>query len=287
MSSSVKKYIMSEVCGFCRGVRNAIALFDEAVKRYGKPVYILHELVHNSFVTDSMRARGAVFADKSGDIPDGAVAMIGAHGVSPEVESDLRSRCTVIDSTCPRVKALQKSARSVGIDQELILLCKKNHPEALGVLGYVKTPKVYPVHSLSDIDALPDMKSPVLLTQTTVSSELSAAVNEAVSKRFANIKISSGICNSSIARQEAVKRLASVCDRVLVIGSQHSSNAVELKNIVQSHGVSAYLIDSSKSICDDMLEGASCVGVTAGASTPDELIDDVRTFLEEYGYCGD
>ena len=285
LGGSAKKFIVSPVCGFCGGVRRAAELFDGAVSSGVKPVYILHELVHNNFYSRIMTERGAVFVEAETDIPDGATAMIGAHGVSPCVENALRRRCKVIDATCPKVKMLQKCAANITADRELIMLCKPRHPEAVGVLGFAGTSKVFQICERSDTEHLPEiMKSPVLLVQTTVSGNLVDEVSAVLRSRYPNLEIPVGICESSKKRQESVRELASVSQCVLVIGSSHSSNAVELVNAAQQDGVPAHLVESAKDITSCMLERFSVIGITAGASTPDELISDVKSYLVSQGF---
>ena len=277
-----RKYIVASVCGFCRGVKRAVALFDEACGKGS--VYVLHELVHNKSVSNSMISRGAVFVDKCDEIPDGATVLIGAHGVSDAVETSLRRRCTVIDATCPRVKALQSAAAGVSPVQELVMLCKPHHPEATGVMGCAVTPYVYPVSSVADIEKLPELHAPFLLAQTTMSGKLVSEVESCLKKRYPALVSRCRICDASEKRQKSAAELAGKCDVVFVAGSAHSSNAVELVNIIKSCGVGAYLVDSGEDIRDFMIENAVTAGITAGASTPDELIQDVAATLEKYGF---
>ena len=284
MSACNKKFIVSRVCGFCSGVKWAIASFDDTCAKYGTPVYVLHELVHNTFVSDSMRKSGAIFVDDIKDIPDGSVVMIGAHGVGNALKNEMLSRFTVVDATCPRVKALQQQAAKVAPEQELILLCKKGHPEAEGVVGHIVTDHVYPVADIADVELLPNLKSPVFLAQTTVSCKIVDDVKALLKKRFPVLKMSASVCDASYKRQNSAVALASLCELVFVVGSAHSSNAAELVNVVQSCGKKAFLIDDGKAISPDMLDKIKTVGITAGASTPDKLIEDVKNRLISLGY---
>ena len=284
MSTDEKFFITSSVCGFCRGVRRAISCFDDAHRKYGQTVYVLHELVHNNFVTQFMQQNGAVFVDDVNDIPDGAVAMIGAHGVDKNTWQEMQKRFTVVDATCPRVKALQKFASGVGREQELVMLCKKGHPEAVGVLGHAGTEHIYPVSDIKEASELPELKNPVFLSQTTVSGTLAGEVETLLRERFGNLKSHGCICDASNQRQRGVEVLAEHCQVVLVVGSSHSSNAVELVKTAERCGKKAWLVDNGNSVLPDMLANISIVGITAGASTPDELIEDVQKRLISMGY---
>ena len=279
-----RKFIVAGTCGFCGGVRKAVSCFEKCISEADSPVYVLHELVHNNFVTRRMIEQGAIIVDSTSEIPDGAVAIIGAHGVSQAVENSLRERCMVIDATCPRVKALQRLSSQVQPDEQLIMLCKPGHPEAEGVIGYSGTQHIYPVSALSEAVALPVLKKPVLLSQTTVSSGLVQSVIKILTDRYPGIKIPGGICDASSNRQSSAKRLAELCEYVLVVGSPHSSNAVELVNMVTQHGTPACLIEDGRFVNMQELENVSIVGITAGASTPDELIESVKNRLLESGF---
>ena len=280
-----KKFITSAALGFCGGVKKAVSVFESARREYRGNIYILHELVHNNFVTRKMTDNGAVFVDDPADVPDGSLVMIGAHGVSSAVEHELRQRCRVLDATCPKVKALQKQSSQVQEDEELVMLCKLGHPEAVGVLGYSGTEKIYPVSSISDVNLLPELKKPVLLSQTTVSRELVSEAENILKQRFPNLRTTGNICDASSRRQQAAEQLAAVCQHVYVVGSSHSSNAFELVKVVKSCGISASLIDDCSCIDPEMLNNISTIGITAGASTPDELINDVKERLTDLGYC--
>ena len=279
-----KRFFTAGVCGFCHGVRRAISIFEQACSEHKSKIYVLHELVHNTFVSRNMLLCGAVFVDSIDDIPAGAVAMIGAHGVSPQLEKLMRERFTVIDSTCPRVKTLQTMAENVKPDEELIMLCKKGHPEAVGVLGYSGTEKIYPVLDVQDAANLPELKNAVLLSQTTMSGAFVRDMHELLKKRFPELEFIGNICDASSKRQSSVEKLAENCRCVLVVGSPHSSNAAELVGVAERCGVAAYLVENGNAVTSDMLAGADTVGVTAGASTPDELIDDVKKRLSALGY---
>ena len=284
MPSDSKKFITSPVCGFCRGVRMALAVFEETCCKYGKPVYVLHELVHNKFVSSCMRENGAVFVEDIKDIPAGAVAMIGAHGVGKDVEQEMQSRFTVVDTTCPRVRALQIFGSRIKQDQELVFLCKKGHPEAVGVLGHAVTEHIYQISDLHEAAALPDLKNPVFLSQTTMSGELVENITQVLKKRFPNLETHGSICDASSRRQRSAEGLAAKSDAVLVVGSTNSSNAAELVNVVERCGKKAWLVEDGNSVALEMLSCVDVLGLTAGASTPDDLIEDVKRRLVELGY---
>ena len=284
LSSSGKIFLTASSCGFCRGVRNALEQFEKALADHGTPVYVLHELVHNNFVTGSMAARGAVFVSSLSDVPDNSTLLIGAHGVPEKVMLEAKQRFNVIDATCPRVLALQKMAGGIPAAGELVMLCKPGHPEAEGVMGHSSTGKIYPVSSVEDAQKLPDLVSPVLLSQTTVSGKLVEQVTEYLRSRFPGIRTSSRICDASSRRQQSVDALAKRCDCIIVVGSKHSSNAYELYKLAQACGVKSYFVDSPENVTDAMLAGHSAIGITAGASTPDELIDGLKERLKEFGF---
>ncbi len=284
MSDSGKIFLTASSCGFCRGVRNALDQFEKALAEHGAPVYVLHELVHNNSVTGSMAERGAVFVSSLEEVPDGSVLLIGAHGVSEKVMHEAVRRFSVIDATCPRVLALQKMAGQISEQSELVILCKPGHPEAEGVVGHSSTAKIYPVSSLEDAQKLPALLSPVLLSQTTVSGELVDQVKSYLLSKYPGIRISGRICDASDSRQKAIKVLAGKCDCIIVVGSRHSSNAYELFKLAEKCGVKSYFADSKDDIAAEMLAGYSAVGISAGASTPDELINGVKERLKEFGY---
>ena len=285
MGESGKFFLTASTCGFCRGVREALAHFEKALEKYHPPVYVLHELVHNKFVTSSMSSAGAVFVSSLDEVPAGSVLLIGAHGVSAAVMQECQKRFTVIDATCPRVLALQKMAGKIPEQSELVMLCKPGHPEAEGVIGHSSTEKIYAVSSLEDVKKLPALTSPVLLAQTTVSGELVSQVKSYLTDKYPAISSVSRRCDASDRRQQAVKELAKKCDFIIVVGSKHSSNACELHKLAMASGVRSCMVDSAEDIGLAMFEDVSSVGITAGASTPDELISGVKVRLQEIGYA--
>ena len=280
-----KKFITAAVYGFCGGVKAAVSDFESACRKYGGTIYVLHELIHNNVVTRSMVDKGAVFVENITDVPDNAVVMIGAHGVSFKVEQALYKRCTVIKSTCPRVKALQDFASQVSKNEEMIFLCKAEHPEAISVLGCAGTENIYPISNAAEANLLPELKNPVLLSQTTLSHGLVTEVECVLKKRFPNLRFPGNICDSSFRRQKAAENLAEICDYVLVVGSSHSSNAAELVNVVKLCGTPACLIEDHTFIDYELLKRFSTIGITAGASTPDESVSGLKRRLLEAGYC--
>ena len=284
MDNSGKFFLTASARGFCRGVRGALEHFEKALAEHNAPVYVLHELVHNKFVTSKMTAQGAVFVSSIEDVPNGSVLLIGAHGVATSVMQESKKRFTVIDATCPRVLALQKIAEKISQDSELVILGKPGHPEVDGVIGHSATDKIYVVSCLEDAEKLPVLNSPVLLSQTTVSGELVTAVQTYLTEKYPNITTSSRICDASERRQQAVKRLAEKCDCVIVVGSKHSSNACELYQLAKKVAEKAFMVDSRDEISEEMFSGCLSVGITAGASTPDEVIDGIADYLIECGY---
>lgn len=279
-----KIYLAAEVFGMCGGVHAALKTLEELISSAGQGVYVFRELVHNTAVTAGFEAQGVTFTENIADIPAGSPLVIGAHGVAPEVENVLRSRAGICrDATCPLVKKLHSVAASLSPDDELVIYGKKSHPEVQGVAGHSGTPHIFIISSPAEAAGVPELSRPVFISQTTVDhSEVEAAL-EILKKRFPEIRICSGICDASKKRQEAVIKLASQVDAVLVLGSGHSSNARRLREIAERAGVKAFLLDSAAGLTDEMLQFPR-LGVTSGASTPQYLFDGLLAALEEKGF---
>lgn len=281
-------YITAPVHGMCGGVFAALRVLEEMSAAHGK-VYVFRELVHNRAVTGALRAKQVCFTDDTAFIPENSAVVIGAHGVSRKIENILRAKAAHLrDATCPLVKKLHRIASALTAGQQLIICGKTGHPEVEGIAGNSNAGAVYIVSSPESAAALPDLADPVFISQTTVDYQEVDAVLDVLKKRFPGMKISSGVCDASQQRQEAVIRIASRSDAVLVIGSDHSSNAKRLCEIAGGICGKAFLIEDASGIPWDDLENAGCIGVTSGASTPEYLFDGVVSALAAKGFsCGD
>ncbi|QHB31372.1 4-hydroxy-3-methylbut-2-enyl diphosphate reductase [Yersinia canariae] len=281
--------------GFCAGVDRAISIVERAIEMYGAPIYVRHEVVHNRYVVESLRERGAIFIEDISEVPDGSILIFSAHGVSQAVRAEARARelTMLFDATCPLVtKVHMEVARASRKGKEAILIGHAGHPEVEGTMGQYNNPKggMYLVESPDDVWKLnvKDENNLCFMTQTTLSVDDTAAVIDALHKRFPKIigPRKDDICYATTNRQEAVRNLANDADVVLVVGSKNSSNSNRLAELAQRMGTSAYLIDSAADIQESWLENAECIGVTAGASAPDILVQQVIARLQALGAGG-
>jgi 4-hydroxy-3-methylbut-2-en-1-yl diphosphate reductase len=279
--------------GFCAGVDRAIEIVERALKQFGAPVYVRHEVVHNKYVVDTLRQKGAVFVEELDEVPDESIVIFSAHGVSKAVrEEAVRRSLRVFDAICPLVtKVHMEVGRYQDEGRECILIGHAGHPEVEGTLGQYRRRDgkggMYLVESVEDVWNL-NVKNPEFLayvTQTTLSMDDTAEVINALRKRFPKIvgPKKDDICYATQNRQDAVKRLTQQCDMVLVVGSPNSSNSTRLKEISQKLGIPAYLIDNAGQIQREWLEGKHNVGITAGASAPEVLVEAVIKQLKEWG----
>lgn len=282
------KLILAEPRGFCAGVDRAIEIVEQAIKLYGPPIYVRHEIVHNKYVVDDLRQKGAVFVDELSEVPDGAITVFSAHGVSEKVEDTARLRgLPVIDATCPLVTKVHVEAqRYESEDLEIVLIGHEGHPEVEGTAGRVKRP-VLLVQTVDDVAKL-NVQDPLKLsyvTQTTLSVDDTRAIIEALKSRFPEIKGPDlrDICYATQNRQNAVRSLSDKCDLILVVGAANSSNSNRLRDLAEEMGTRAYLINDASSINTAWLEGVNTVGVTAGASAPEVLVQEVVQFFEKRG----
>ncbi len=270
--------ILAKHLGFCGGVRRAMQCFDEALQELGAPVYVLHELVHNRSVSEEMVARGAIFIHAPEELPPGANVLIGAHGISPQVEESLRCRAgKVVDATCPIVKQAQAAAADLADNENLVFLGVKGHPEAEGILGRV-TKKYYLVTSPEDVDNLPEIDHPVFLSQTTINYRDADVVATKLRAINRNTRELGTVCKASLERQTAVEELVASVDALLVIGSPHSSNANRLRDIGIQAGIPAWLIEGPDTIPNEA-KSVKRLGVTAAASTPPNQIQNTLDAL--------
>jgi len=280
--------ILAQPRGFCAGVERAIEIVEQALKRFGPPVYVRHEIVHNKHVVETLRAKGAVFVENVSDIPDGAVTIFSAHGVSEAVESEARGRdLPVIDATCPLVSKVHKEGQNHDRKgRQVILIGHPGHPEVEGTQGRIPS-GVLLVSCVADVETL-DVHDPDALayvTQTTLSVDETRDIIEALRTRFPNIVGPDvrDICYATQNRQTAVRQLSSQIDLLLVIGAKNSSNSNRLCEIGSESGVESYLIDDASMLDPAWLEGVARIGITAGASAPEELVQGLIARLRDFG----
>ncbi len=276
--------------GFCAGVDRAIDIVERALARFGAPLYVRHEVVHNRFVVEDLKAKGAVFVDELDQVPDGATVVFSAHGVAQAVREEAARRgLTVFDATCPLVtKVHMEVVRHLRAGDEVVLIGHAGHPEVEGTLGQARPGQViHLVETPEDVARLQvgDPERLAYVTQTTLSMDDTREVIAALRERFPRIQgpKKDDICYATQNRQEAVKRLAQACDRVLVVGSVNSSNSNRLREVSERMGTPARLIDGAHQIDPDWLSGARKVGVTAGASAPEILVREVVARLRDLG----
>ncbi|MGL9721271.1 4-hydroxy-3-methylbut-2-enyl diphosphate reductase [Symbiopectobacterium sp.] len=277
--------------GFCAGVDRAISIVERALEIYGTPIYVRHEVVHNRYVVDGLRDRGAIFIEEIVEVPDGAILIFSAHGVSQAVRAEAKNRdLTVFDATCPLVtKVHMEVARASRKGVEAILIGHAGHPEVEGTMGQYSNDDggMYLVESPEDVWNLQvkDEGNLCFMTQTTLSVDDTSAVIDALRERFPQIigPRKDDICYATTNRQEAVRYLAERANVVLVVGSKNSSNSNRLAELAQRAGIPAYLIDSANDIQERWLRDVACVGVTAGASAPDILVQQVIERLKSFG----
>jgi len=275
--------------GFCAGVDRAIDIVEEALQIFPAPVYVRKEIVHNRAVVDGFKARGVIFVDSLDEVPEGHVVIFSAHGVSPEVHAEAqRRRLQVIDATCPLVTKVHLEVRRfVKQGYDILLIGHEGHDEVLGTTGEAPD-HIYLVGSVADVERLqlPQTDRLIHLTQTTLSVDETVEIIAALRQRFPKLAgpPKDDICYATQNRQEAVKAMvAGGADLVLVVGSESSSNSIRLCEVARERGARAHLIDSVQDIDPAWLEGAGVVGVTAGASAPEHLVQEVLAWLRARG----
>ncbi|MFP8833575.1 4-hydroxy-3-methylbut-2-enyl diphosphate reductase [Hydrogenophaga sp. XSHU_21] len=280
--------ILAQPRGFCAGVTRAIDIVDRALQLNGAPVYVYHEIVHNQWVVDDLRARGAVFVDDLANLPRGATLVFSAHGVSNAIVAQARALgLQTIDATCPLVSKVHHQAqRFARLGRALVMIGHAGHEEVVGTMGRVDAP-VHLVGSVEDVDLLPlDRHEAVAyVTQTTLSVDDTREVIDSLKSRFSNLQGPEveDICYATQNRQVAVRTLAARADLVLVVGARNSSNSNRLREVAQRGGVPAVLVQDERDIQTQWLHGVTRVGVTSGASTPELLVQRVLARLRELG----
>ncbi len=274
--------------GFCAGVDRAIAIVEQALKKFGAPIYVRHEVVHNKFVVDDLKAKGAIFIEDLKEAPIGSTLIYSAHGVPLSVRREAEERgLNVFDATCPLVTKVHvevKKMREAG--QEIVMIGHKGHPEVEGTMG--QSPDgMYLVDDASEVASLKvrDPDNLAYVTQTTLSVDDAARVVDALRARFPNIHgpKKDDICYATQNRQDAVKKLAAECDLVIVVGSPNSSNSNRLREVAANVGIASYMVDNAGELQVEWLQGKHRIGVTAGASAPDVLVQGVIERLKSMG----
>jgi 4-hydroxy-3-methylbut-2-enyl diphosphate reductase len=274
--------------GFCAGVDRAIAIVEHALAAFGAPIYVRHEVVHNRYVVDELRAKGAVFVETLDDVPEGATLVFSAHGVPKRVRAEAARRgLRVFDATCPLVtKVHAEVAKMHREGREIVMIGHAGHPEVEGTMGQCEG-RVHLVESVDNVARLEvrDASRLAYVTQTTLSIDDAATIVAALRARFPAISgpRKGDICYATQNRQDAVKALAHEVDVVLVVGSRNSSNSNRLREVAVQHGVPAYLVDGAADIDDTWIEGKRRIGVTAGASAPEVLVREVVAHLQRLG----
>ena len=280
--------ILATPRGFCAGVERAIAIVERAIEKFGAPIYVRHEVVHNKFVCDNLREKGAVFIDDLAAVPTGSTVIFSAHGVSKAVREEAIARgLNIFDATCPLVtKVHLQVARMSKAGREIIMIGHKGHPEVEGTMGQCPE-NMHLVENVKDIEKLV-VKDPTKLsyvTQTTLSVDDAAEIVSDLKTRFPEITgpKRDDICYATQNRQDAIKELAAQADLVLVVGSKTSSNSNRLREVAELLGTKAYLIDHAEQIDPEWLEGVERIGITAGASAPEVLVKNVLDWLSSKG----
>ncbi len=282
--------------GFCAGVDRAIAIVDRALELFGAPIYVRHEVVHNRYVVDGLRERGAVFVEELDEVPDGATVIFSAHGVALAVQQEAERRgLTVFDATCPLVtKVHLEVVRHARAGREVVLIGHAGHPEVEGTMGRYDSSgggAIYRVDSIDEVNAL-QVNNPeefAFVTQTTLSVDDARLIIDTLKQRFPQIvgPKKDDICYATQNRQDAVRGLAADCDVVLVVGSTNSSNSNRLRELATRLGKAAYLVDNAGELKSEWFDGVSKVGITAGASAPEVLVEEVIARLREWGVEGE
>ncbi|MGE0356817.1 MAG: 4-hydroxy-3-methylbut-2-enyl diphosphate reductase [Burkholderiales bacterium] len=288
MTDDTIEVVLAKPRGFCAGVDRAIAIVERALAVHGAPIYVRHEIVHNKFVVEDLRAKGAVFVEELAEVPAGGTVIFSAHGVSLAVRREADSRgLRVFDATCPLVtKVHAEVARMRQQGREVVMIGHEGHPEAEGTLGQSET-GMYLVEDEGDVARLEvkDAANLAYVTQTTLSMDDAARIVAALRLRFPAIQgpKKDDICYATQNRQDAVKFMAPRCDVVIVVGSPNSSNSNRLREVAQNLGRQAYLVDRAEEVRPEWLAGARTIGVTAGASAPEVLVQDVIATLQRLG----
>jgi 4-hydroxy-3-methylbut-2-enyl diphosphate reductase len=280
--------VLANPRGFCAGVDRAIIIVEQALEKFGAPIYVRNEVVHNKFVVGQLRDKGAIFVDDLEKIPAGSIVIFSAHGVSKAVRAEAESRgLTAFDATCPLVTKVHIEVAKMRKDGlEIIMIGHKGHPEVEGTMGQSEA-GMYLVETPEDVTALnvADPDKLAYVTQTTLSVDDATQVINALKTRFPNIKApkSDDICYATQNRQDAVKIMAKDCDLVIIVGSPNSSNSNRLREVAKNQGVEAYMVDNASHLQASWLQGKKKIGISAGASAPEVLVQEVIAALKNMG----
>ena len=285
---TIQKVLLISPRGFCAGVDRAISTVEQAIKTFGTPVYVKHEIVHNRIVCDALREKGAIFVEEVSEIPNGSVCIFSAHGIAPSVRDDAKARnLFTIDATCPLVTKIHiELARFARDGKEIVYIGHRGHPEAVGVMG-VRPEITHLIDGPLEVEHL-EVKNPhnlVYLTQTTLSIDECQATIDALRKKFPDIKAppSEDICYATTNRQTAIKSAVSECDIIIVVGSKNSSNSNRLVETSKNLGVDSYLVDRLSDIDSKWLDGKITLGISAGASAPEHIVMEIAKHFEDRG----
>lgn len=283
-----KEILLAQPRGFCAGVDRAIEIVERALQQFGAPIYVRHEIVHNAYVVNDLKNKGAIFIEELEDVPPGNTLIFSAHGVSQSVRQDAEARgLTIFDATCPLVTKVHiEVAKMRKEGREIIMIGHHGHPEVEGTMGQADE-GMYLVETVADVASLQVKNADMLafVSQTTLSVDDTAEIIDALKKRFPLISEpkKGDICYATTNRQEAVKFMAPQVDLVLVVGSPNSSNSNRLREVAEKKGVTAYMVDNASQIKPEWLENSLRIGVTAGASAPEVLVQEVITSLRQLG----
>ena len=288
MVHAPEKLLLAKPRGYCAGVDRAVQTVEHALDLHGAPIYVRKEIVHNKHVVSELEKRGAIFVDQETEVPEGEMVVFSAHGVAPSVHENAKARqLRTIDATCPLVTKVHVEARKFAKDgYTIVLIGHDGHEEVEGTTGEAPE-NIVLVETEDDVDSL-EIEDPdrvAYITQTTLSVDETTSIIAALKRKFPNITgpKTDDICYATTNRQQAVKELASECDLVLVIGSTNSSNSVRLVEVAREHGVASHLIDNRGQVDEAWLEGVETVGITSGASAPEELVQALVDFFRERG----
>jgi len=285
---SLQEIVLAEPRGFCAGVDRAIEIVERALLKFGAPVYVRHEIVHNTYVVDDLKSRGAIFIENLEDVPAGATLVFSAHGVPKSVEAEATQRgFTIFDATCPLVTKVHVEVAKLHKEgYEFVMIGHKGHPEVEGTMGQL-VDGIYLVEDVADVQNVQPKQTERLavVTQTTLSVDDAAEITEAVVARFPNIRRPKmqDICYATQNRQDAVKVLSAEVDLVIVVGSPTSSNSNRLRDVAQRYGAESYMVDTAAELQPKWFEGKTRVGLTAGASAPDILVQEVIARMRALG----
>jgi len=280
--------LLAQPRGFCAGVDRAIEIVERALQRHGAPIYVRHEVVHNKFVVDDLRAKGAVFIEDLSQVPAGSTVIFSAHGVSQLVRREAAARgLKVFDATCPLVTKVHVEVAKLRVRGfEVVMIGHRGHPEVEGTMGQSQG-GIYLVETPADVARLEiaDANQLAFVTQTTLSVDDAGQIIDALKRRFPQIlgPRKDDICYATQNRQDAVKALARQCDAVIVVGSPNSSNSNRLREVAANQGIAAYMVDSARDLRPEWVAGKTCIGVTAGASAPEVLVQEVVARLQKLG----